>query len=137
MKTILRNTAMLTLALSIGFFTSCKKEDEDEELKLEFKTGSGYTSSNATIASGTAVKIGVKGETEKAKDPIIKFNISESVNGGSNTTVYSKDLEDTEYEYDYNFTLSDTVSGNTHTYTFTITNRDGKNEQKSLTLTVQ
>ena len=126
-----------TLSLSAMFLASCSKEDEGEELRLSFKTGGSYVSADTTIADGTTILIGVEGETEKAKDPIIKFNITESVNGALGSTIYTEDLEDTEYEYDLSYTLDDATSGNTHDLTFTITNRDGLNDQVSLTVTVQ
>lgn len=137
MKSIFKTLIIFSL-FSIAFI-SCKKDEEEDsgnELSIKFKTEAGYTFSDATLPGGTPVKIGIEAETEKAKDPIIKFNISESVNGGASSTVYSEDLETTDYEYDYNFTL-DSVSGNIHKYTFTITNRDGINKQTDLTITVQ
>ncbi|HPE56578.1 MAG TPA: hypothetical protein P5514_09300 [Bacteroidales bacterium] len=136
MKTLFK--LFLVIGIISLVVTSCKKDEEDEgeELKISFKTSAGYTYADATLPGGTAIKVGIEAETEKAQDPIIKFNISESVNGATPTTVYSEDLENTTYEYDYNFTLN-TVSGNEHKYTFTITNRDGLNEQKSITFTVE
>ena len=136
MKTIFK-TIILIGVVSV-LFTACKKEEEDpaNEMKINFKTGTGYTFADATLAGGTAILVGIDAETEKAQDPIIKFNISESVNGGASSTVYSEDVETTAYEYDYNFTL-DTVKGNVHKYTFTVTNRDGINAQKDLTFTVE
>lgn len=127
--------ALLLMSMTIGF-VSCKEEDESEELNMEFKTSEGYTYADETLPGGTEVKIGVEAETEKAKDPLIKFNISESVNGGANSPVYTEDLDDVEFEHDYTFTLSE-ESGSTHKYTFTVTNRDGINIQKSLTITVE
>jgi len=135
MKTIIRT--LLVIGIIAVFTTSCKKEeDEGNEMKIDFKTGTGFTSTDATLAGGTMVLIGVEAETEKAQDPIIKFNISESVNGAASTTIYSEDLESVTYEYDFAFKL-DSVSGNVHKYTFTVTNRDGINAQKNLTLTVE
>ncbi len=128
---------LLLFALFLTVLVSCEKEEDGEgELKIDFKTEEGYVSTDSTVPSGTALKIGIEAETEVSKDPIVKFNISESVNGGTATSVYSEDLEDTMFDYDYNFTLSDTESGNTHKFTFTITNRDGINAQESITITV-
>lgn len=119
-------------------FIACEKDEGEEgELDIKFKTEAGYTHKDVTLASGTEVKIGIEAETEKAKDPIIRFNISESINGGEDSTVYMENLEDQDFEHDYSFTLSDTVSGNTHLYTFTVTNRDGINAQQFLTITVE
>lgn len=135
MKTIIKTTFIVVLIISA--FSSCKKANEEDELHIDFKTGMGYTSADATIADGTSVKIGIEAGTEKKKDPIIKFTISESVNGKADDILYTEDMEETEYEHDYNFTFSDTVSGSIHTYTFTITNRDGISEHETLTLTAQ
>lgn len=128
---------LFSLTLFATSFSSCKKEDDENELKINFKTSGGYTFSDATIATGESFKIGVDCSTEKAKDPIIKFNISESVNNGTATTVYSEDLESQNYSRDYEAVMQDSVSGNTHKFTFTITNRDGINKQKNITLTVE
>lgn len=138
MKTLNIKNSLLVLSIFTLIFSSCKKEEnEEEELDMKFKTEAGYTFSDATLPSGTDVKIGIEAETENEKDPLIKFNISESINGGTANTVYSEDLDNKEYEYDYSFTMNDTVSSNTHEYIFTVTNRDGLNAQKRLTITVQ
>lgn len=134
MKT--RTNISAALMLLIIIFSGCKKQDEGEEMTINFKTTSGYTYTDATLDGGSSLKIGVEAETVKKKDPIIKFNISRSVNGGGTNTVYSEDLETTAYNYDYVFTL-DTVSGNVNKYTFTVTNRDGLLAQKFITLTVK
>ncbi len=136
MKTRIKTLCIISIA-ALSLF-SCKKQDDDgEEMTINFKTDPGYVASDQTLDSGTSVKIGIKAETDNKKDPIIRFNISESVNGYTASTVYSQDLEDKEFEYDFNTTLSDTTSGNKHLYTFTVTNKDGFNRQQSLTLTVK
>lgn len=127
---------MFALALLSSVLVSCEKEDEEDELHIMFKTTAGYTFADATLAADSAIVIGIESETEKAKDPIIRFNISESVNGGANSTIYTEDMEAATYEHDQSFVM-DSVSGSVHVYTFTITNRDGKIKQASLTLTVQ
>ncbi|MBI1288940.1 MAG: hypothetical protein GC178_15335 [Flavobacteriales bacterium] len=128
---------MFAVMLMASVLVSCDKEDEGDELHISFKSTAGYTYQDGTMAANDTITIGVEAETEKAKDPIIRFNVSESVNGGSTTTVYTEDLEATSYDHDYTFTNTDTVSGNTHAFTFTITNRDGLNKQANLTLTVE
>lgn len=131
-----RTNIWVSLMLLLIVITGCKKQDEGEEMTINFKTTSGYTYTDATLNGGSSVKIGIEAETIKKKDPIIKFNISKSVNGGGTNTVYSEDLETTAYNYDYIFTL-DTVSGHAIRYTFTVTNRDGLLAQKFITLTVK
>ncbi len=134
-----KNVKVTTIALALVALTigGCKKEDEENELKLSFKTGAGYTASDVILAKATAFKVGVEGETEKKKDPIVKFNISESVNSGATTSIFNEDIEKQDYEHDHDFTVNDTVHGNKHRYTFTITNKDGLTKQQALTVTVQ
>jgi len=134
----MKNTINILVLISLIsiVFVSCEK-DEADEMDIHFKSGGTYISSSSSIAEGTAVMIGIEAETDKEKDPIIRFNISESINNGDANTVYTESMEKTSFEYDYNFTLNDSIQGNTHRYLFTITNRDGLTAQKSLTLTVE
>mgnify|MGYP003637065922 CR=1 FL=1 len=134
MKTVIKSIVVMSMLALV--FTSCKKEDGEGELKISFKSGATYTSEDKALLAGTVVTIGVEAETEKAKDPIIRFNISESVDGAAASTVYTENLETTDYQHDYTFTL-DSISGTQHKFTFTVTNRDGFNAQKSLTVSVQ
>lgn len=134
MKTVIKS--ILVMSMMTLVFTSCEKEDGEGELKIFFKTGTAYTSEDVALPPGTEVTIGIETETEKEKDPIIRFNISESVDGGAASTVYTENLETTDYQHDYTFTL-DSISGTQHRFTFTVTNRDGFNVQKSLTVSVQ
>lgn len=130
----------LTNSLVIAAFSllifSCEKEGEGE-LSISLKSQKGYLSTDTVIATGSAIRLGIIAETIKDKDPIIRFNISESLNNGANTTLYSEDVETTRYEHDFDFTLKDSISGNRHRYTFTITNKDGINAQEYLSITVQ
>lgn len=134
MKIVLKSFLLVAI-LSIGM-VACEF-DEENELHINFKTDAGYTFDDATIAQDSALVIGIEAETEKSKDPIIRFNISESVNGKAPETVYTEDMSTANYNYDYQFVMTDSVSGNTHQYTFTITNKDGINKQVGLTLTVE
>lgn len=129
-------TLALMILASISFTACEKEEDELDELDIEFKMDAGYTFADATLAAGTEVKVGIEAETEKAKDPIIRFTVSDAVNGAASATVYTENLDNTDYEHDYIFTLQGD-SGDTHLLTFTITNRDGLVKQTSLTITVQ
>ncbi len=133
MKSVIKNFLAITL---IAIALVACESDESEELDIRFKSGTEYVSASTTLPAGSVFTVGIEAETEKKKDPIIKFNISESVDGGANATVYSEDLETVEYEHDQTFTL-DTISGSKHTYTFTITNRDGFNAQETLVVEVE
>lgn len=128
---------LLILALCASIFSSCKEEDEGDELHIQFITDSGNVYSDTTLPGGSNVTIGIEAETEKPQDPIISFNVSESVNGAADSTIHQETgLDDTAISYQNIYTIG-TVSGNTNKYTFTITNRDGINKQVSLTVTVQ
>lgn len=134
MKLIIKN--FLAISILATTLIACDKEDEGEELDIHFKTEAGYVAANTTLPGGTTFTVGIEGSTKKKKDPIIKFNISESINGRTNQSVYSESLETTSYNHDETFQL-DTVSGTTHKYTFTITNRDGRNAQETLVIEVE
>lgn len=139
MKTI--NFYIIPIALlsaSLLLSSSCKKEKEEgeEAPEIVFKSGGAYTSTDATVSVGDHVTIGIEAEVLEEKDPLKKFNISKSVNGGALEDVYNEDLSDESFEYDYTFTVINAQKGNTEKYTFTVTNRDGLTGQKSLTLTI-
>ncbi|MCB9189810.1 MAG: hypothetical protein H6598_07880 [Flavobacteriales bacterium] len=138
MKTLFRSiySTAIILGIAATITTSCKKENEEDELSMTLKTDSGYTFESGNVSTGTDVKFGIEAQTTKKKDPIIKFTISESINGKADEVVYSEDLEVTQYDHDYNFTFSDTA-GSIHEYTFALTNRDGIVLLKMVTLTGQ
>ncbi|MBI1306720.1 MAG: hypothetical protein GC181_08910 [Bacteroidetes bacterium] len=136
MKNIYKVALLIALTTLVY---SCKEEDEGKLPEIEFKTGSGYISSDQTLAKGASFKIGIEANKEEDKDVLTKFNISRSVNGAASTTVKDQSLSGSDadhYEYDFTGTM-DTISGQTNKYTFTITNRDGLVNQVSLTLTVE
>jgi hypothetical protein len=115
---------------------SCEK-DKGLLPDIGFKTGGNYTSSDASLAGGSALLMGISASKTEDKDVLKQFNISKSVNGGDNTSVFDKSLSGAEgdtFQYDYSTTVDD-VSGQTATYTFTVTNRDGLVNQVSLTIT--
>lgn len=135
MKTILKS---LVLCSIVSILASCEK-DEGKLPNIAFKTASAYTSADATKVGGSSITIGIDASKSENRDVLKKFNISKSVNGGANTSLFSKDLSGNEgdfFAYDYNTTL-DTIHGQTNKYIFTVTNRDGLTNQVSLTVTVQ
>lgn len=122
------------IALSLA---SCKKDTGTNEMTMSFKTTSGYTSTNSTLAGGTTIKIGIHAETSQKKDPLIKINLTEVINNTTTGVSQSDNINDqTSFDKDYSITL-DTVSGNVHEYTFSVTNKDGLQAQKSLKITIQ
>lgn len=133
MKSIF-NLLLITALLSTTLI-SCE-EDEAKEMDIHFKTENGYIHTDQTLDGGTEVLIGIEASTKKSKDPLVRFNISEAVDGGDPVSVYTESISTTSYDYDYAFTLGN-EAGSVHEYTFTVTNRDGFNRQTSLTITVQ
>jgi hypothetical protein len=123
---------------TIALFFSCNK-DEGKLPNINFKSGATYTSTDKSINKGTSITIGIDASKAEDKDVLKKFNVSKSINGGTATTVFDKDLSGTEgdnYSYDYTTTV-DTTVGQKSKYTFTVTNRDGLVNQVSLTVTAQ
>ncbi|NVO21638.1 MAG: hypothetical protein HXX13_18200 [Bacteroidetes bacterium] len=128
----------LIIVSALAFLTSCEK-DSGKLPNISFKTGGTYVSKDTTLPAGTAITIGINASKAESKDVLKKFNISQSVNGSSATTVYDKGLSGSEgdsYAYDYATTVA-TTAGQTSKYTFTVTNRDGLTNQVFLTVTVQ
>lgn len=135
MKKVINIFMLLSI---IAAFVSCEK-DSGKLPNISFKTGGNYISTNTTIAAGSAILIGIDASKSEDADVLKKINVSKSINGGTATTVYTKDLSGTEgdtYSYDYNETLANNIS-ETDTYTFTVTNRDGLVNQVSLTITIE
>lgn len=135
MKHIIHILALLSLL----FIVSACEKDEGKLPNISLKTGGSYISSDQTKAGGSAITIGINASKAEDKDVLKKFNLSKSVNGGTASTVFEKDLSGSEadnYSYDFNGTL-DTIHGQANKYTFTVTNRDGLINQAAVTVTVQ
>ena len=126
----------LAFALLAITFNSCK-EDEGKPPAIEFKTGAGYTSSDASIAGGATVIIGIQAEKTEEEDVLKHFNVSLSVNGLAAISVYDEELSTAkEDEFDYDFSYPVPIgAGIKYKLTFTVTNRDGLTNQVSLTIT--
>jgi len=133
MKYILNLFLFSLLTLSV---TSCEK-DEGKKPDIRFKTGTTYTSSDATVTSGTLVTIGILAEKTEEEDVLKHFNVSLSVDGLPSTSLEDIELTGTDgdvYDVDYTFTVPPTP-GHSYKLTFTVTNRDGLTNQVALTLT--
>lgn len=126
-------------AVTISSFSSCSKEEDEGLLpNISFKSGTDYTSADANVGQGKAVKIGITASKSEDKDVLTKFTITQSLDGATETTVFTKDLTGTEgdaYSYDYATTTRNKAG--TEKYTFTVVNRDGLINKTSLVLTVQ
>jgi hypothetical protein len=129
----------VVLASVIAFSLSSCEKDEGKLPDISLKTGTGYTSTDATVATGSDIMIGIEAEKTEDEDVLKKFNISKSVNGATSTTVLDSTLagaQGDEFNYDFHTTVGSTA-GDTEKYTFTVTNRDGLTGQTSVTITLQ
>ncbi|MBD0333822.1 MAG: hypothetical protein ICV66_14345 [Chitinophagaceae bacterium] len=132
-------TASIFLIISITsslFFSSCEK-DKMIPPELNFTTGSGYVSADTGLAVSTEFKIGVVAKRTEANDDLKTFTVTQSYDGGPETTVESITIpaaQAAEFTKEYTFTTRN-VTG-TEKYTFTVTNRDGLITTKSVTITV-
>jgi hypothetical protein len=135
----MKNVFSIAILLAVfSVFSSCEK-DAGKIPVIAFKTGSTYTSASATLAAGTAFTVGIDASKAEEKDVLKKFDLSNSVNGATAVSLFTKDLSGSEqdnYSYVYNGTASGN-SGDTNKYTFTVTNRDGLTNQVTLTVTIQ
>lgn len=140
MKHIVKTTLAATLLTAFAFnLSSCKKEEDQGLLpQISFITDQNYTSKDVTLAPNTDFKVGIKAAKSEEKDVLAKFTITRSIDGGTDNTVYTKDLSGSEgdnYSYDYNGKTMD-HTGNER-YTFTVVNRDGLINKVSLVVTVK
>lgn len=136
MKKLINATyALFVIAILTFTLSSCEK-DAGKLPNISFKTGTGYTSADATVAKSAAVLIGINASKSEGKDVITKFTITKSVNGADATTVYNQDVTNGDtFQYDYSFNTDSTAQQDK--YTFTVINKDGIVNSVSLTLTVQ
>jgi hypothetical protein len=123
----------------LTFSNACKKEtDKMIPPDIEFKTGTGYTSSDAAVAISTPIKVGIHAEKTEGDDYLNIFTVSHSFDGVlpvvTDSTRLLDESEHDVFDEDINFTTRG-VAG-TEVYNFTITNRDGLVVTKTLTLTV-
>lgn len=132
---------ILSCSLFIAGFVllnACSKE-EDKMIPpiLEFKTGAGYTSADATVGKNAAVKIGIHAEKTEGEDYLKTFSVGHAFDGGAeandSTLILPESAHDI-FETDINITTRNQPG--TEKYIFTITNRDGLIVSKSITLTV-
>jgi ABC-type amino acid transport substrate-binding protein len=126
---------LLLFALAAFTFASaCKKEDEKTPPSLTFKTGSGYTSADATVAKGAAIKVGVT--ATKTEDDLKTFAVSYIYDAATSTTTFSNTTITTPTGYDTDVNITARNQAGTEKWYFTVTDKDGNITQKSITLTV-
>jgi hypothetical protein len=117
-------------------FIGCDKEPEIPPA-LELKTGTGYTSQDATVAKDSTLTVGII--ATKTEDDLKTYNVSVSYDGAASTSTLENFTlsggEKALYEKDVTFTVRNQAG--TEKYYFTITDVDGNIVQKILNFTVE
>jgi hypothetical protein len=126
----------IPLLLFLLFYISCENEQEPAAT-IEFKTGIGYISNDATISKGSSLTVGIV--ADKAENNLKSYNVSVSYDGAS-TTITVRNLtipsdENSHYDKDVNFTVRNQAG--TEKYYFTILDVDGNIVQKTLTFRIE
>jgi hypothetical protein len=126
----------IPLLLVLLFCISCENEQESSA-SIEFKTGIGYTSQDATISKGSSITVGIL--ADKTENNLKAYNVSVSYDGALNTiTIQNFTIssdENTPYDKDVNFTVRNQTGK--EKYYFTVIDVDGNLVQKMLTFTVE
>ncbi len=136
MKRLFDYTLYAMVSLLFISTSSCKK-DAGTLPDIFFKTGTGYTSANATFARNTSFKVGINAAKTEKEDVLKTFNISVSFDGGASSTIYLETLTAAQGDnYTYDLTRLTRNQAGTEKYTFTITNRDGLINSITLMITV-
>ena len=117
-------------------FMGCDKEPEIPPT-LELKTGTGYTSQDATVAKDSTLTVGII--ATKTEDDLKTYNVSVSYDGASSTSTIENFTipsgEKALYKKDVTFSIRNQTG--TEKYFFTITDVDGNIVQKTLIFTVE
>jgi hypothetical protein len=139
LKFLSQRAGVLLIAIAMTAAISSCKKDEDAHVppSVEFKTGAGYTSADATVAQGDSVLVGVI--ATKTEDEMKTFNVSYAYDGNTTTvTAYNLPLSGAQEEnFTMDYTIVTRLQPGTEMWWFTITDRDGNITKKSITLTVQ
>ena len=133
--TFKKMTLFLIFALGTISF-SCDK-DAMIPPTIEFTTGTGYTSSDAHIASNTDFKVGVIAKRTEDKDDLKTFVVTVSYDGGAETTIDNVTIppaQGGEFTKDYDLATRNTAG--IEKYSFTVTNRDGLITTRTIVITV-
>ena len=126
----------ITLLLFLLFCISCENEQEPAA-SIEFKTGSGYTSQDATISKGSSLTVGII--AAKAENNLKSYNVSVSYDGASTTKTIQNFIisSDENAYYDKDITITLRYQPGTEKYYFTVVDTDGNIVQKTLTFTIE
>ncbi|HUQ96099.1 MAG TPA: hypothetical protein VM010_00435 [Chitinophagaceae bacterium] len=133
----MKHVKFLLSALCFSMLLGSCEKDAHVPPNVSLKTGTGYTSADATVSKGASIMIGFT--ADKTEDELKTFNISKALDNAATTeTVETFTLtggEEDHYEKDYMFTTRNQAG--TEKWIFTITDRDGNIAQKQVVLTVQ
>jgi hypothetical protein len=117
---------------------ACKKnKDAHVPPDVVFKTGTGYTSGDATVAKGDTVTVGII--ATKTEDDLKSYNASYAYDGATTTiTFFNYYLQASEYSsYSKDLDIVTRNQTGSEKWVFSVVDRDGNITQKTITLTVQ
>jgi hypothetical protein len=125
---------MMILA-AVALSPSCKKEkDKMIPPDISFKSGTGYTSGNATVGMNDTLLVGINASKTEDKDLLQRFVVTQQYDANAATTILSESFNQDTYSKDMTI-ITRNVAG-TEKYTYTIINRDGLTRTISIVLTV-
>jgi hypothetical protein len=127
--------SLIVIAFSIVAFSCCNK-DSGKVPNIAFKTGTGYTSADITVAKGTVILMGITASKAEDKDVLKTFDASQSYDGGASTSIASETLSGGNGDnYTKDVTITTRTVNGTEKYTFTVVNKDGLKNSISITVT--
>ncbi|MEO6489723.1 MAG: hypothetical protein ABIO04_07275 [Ferruginibacter sp.] len=130
-----RFLSIIAIAGLICAISSCEK-DKGLLPNISFKTGTGYTSNDASVAQNTVVLIGINASKSEDKDVLKTFEVTQMLDSGTPTSVYSETLSGSNGDnYSKDLTFTTRAVAGTEKYTFTVVNRDGLVNSVSLIIT--
>jgi hypothetical protein len=132
----MKNIFLFLLLATIVTIQGCKKDGDPETPPIVvFKTGAGYTSTDAIVGKNAALKMGI--QVTKTEDNLKSFNVSVAYDGSSATVSKKTDeIPSTSTQYDADVSITTRNQAGTEKWIFTVTDIDGNIVQKTITLTV-
>lgn len=129
--------AFLMLA-SVTVFTSCNKDDDDDEpanLKpsISFKGGNGYTSGDVTIETGESIKFGITATANTTSDKKLTNLKVDIIQNNTPSNLLDSTFNEKYFDADYNLVLES--AGNAKLQA-TVTDKDGQSKSIEFNLTV-
>jgi hypothetical protein len=133
------NLLFFMMALGAAtFFSSCQKDEIlNPEPSINFKGGSGYTSTDVTISAGESIKVGINAvQNSETKSDLTTFTIVVTQNNTPQTVINETLTSDQKMTYvqDFNITFETVGSAN---LVARITDKDGEYNEVMFTVTVK